>query len=150
LDIEHVGQDATTWEKVVRKLRTAAMPPAGAPRPKSAEYDEVATYLEAELDRAATTNPNPGQPAIHRLNRAEYANAIRDLLALDPAAIHLQSYLPPDDSGYGFDNIGDVLSISPVLMERYISVARRVSRLAVGDPGIRSDFATYDVSRFEM
>jgi mono/diheme cytochrome c family protein len=148
MDLAQVSEHAPEWEKVVRKLRTAAMPPAGAPRPEPAVYERLASYLESELDRAAAANLNPGQPAIHRLNRAEYANAIRDLLALDSSAIDVPSQLPPDDSGYGFDNIGDVLSVSPALMERYMSVARRVSRLAVGDPGIRSQFATYDVSRF--
>ena len=148
MDVEHVGERAPEWEKVVRKLRTGAMPPAGAPRPDQATYDSFANYLETNLDRAAAAKPDPGAPAIHRLNRAEYANAIRDLLSLDPSAIDIKSLLPPDDSGYGFDNIGDVLAVSPVLMERYLSVARKVSRLAIGDPGIRSDFATYDVSRF--
>ena len=90
------------------------MPPAGMPRPDEATYDSLANYLEAELDGAT---PNPGRPVLHRLNRAEYTNAIRDLLALE---IDGTSLLPADDSGYGFDNIGDVLSVSPMLLERYM------------------------------
>lgn len=148
LDVEHPSEGAATWEKVVRKLRAEAMPPAGMPRPDKATYDSFATYLETELDRSAAANPNPGRPAVHRLNRAEYAGAMRDLLAIDTGAIDVQSLLPPDDSGYGFDNIGDVLSVSPLLLERYLSAARKITRLALGDSTIRPDFETYDVSRF--
>src|SRR5262249_35636009 len=90
--------------------------------------------LEKELDRYAAAHPEPGRPAVHRLNRAEYSNAVRDLLAVD---IQAGSSLPVDDSGYGFDNIADVLSMSPALLERYLSVARTVSRLAVGAPELR-------------
>ncbi|MBI4464008.1 MAG: DUF1592 domain-containing protein [Acidobacteria bacterium] len=115
------------------------------PRPDKATYDSFATYLETELDRAATAHPNPGRPAIHRLNRAEYTNAIRDLLAVD---IDGRSLLPTDDSGYGFDNIADVLSVSPLLLERYMSAARKISRRAIGDAAIRPDVETYDVPQF--
>ncbi len=119
------------WEKVVRKLRTRAMPPPGRLRPDDAEYERLATRLETAIDSIAATDSNPGRrPAVHRLNRAEYANAIRDLLALE---IDAQSLPPADDSGYGFDNIADVLSVSPMLTERYLSAARKISRLAVGD-----------------
>ena len=107
------------------------MPPAGLPRPDQATYDSFAAYLETSIDRAAAAMPNPGRPAVHRLNRAEYANAVRDLLAVD---IDGRSLLPADDSGYGLDNIGDVLSVSPALMERYMSAAVKISRLAVGAP----------------
>jgi mono/diheme cytochrome c family protein len=148
LDVGNPPDGAATWEKVIRKLRTEAMPPAGMPRPDKATYASFATYLETELDRAAAEHPNPGRPAVHRLNRAEYAGAISDLLAIDPDVLDVQSLLPPDDSGYGFDNIGDVLSVSPLLLERYLSVARKITRLALGDPTIRPDFQTYDVSRF--
>ena len=134
LDLEHVGENAgevELWEKVVRKLRTRAMPPPGRRRPAEAEYEQVATRLETALDAAASAQPNPGRrPAVHRLNRAEYTNAVRDLLALE---IDGRSLLPADDSGYGFDNIADVLSVSPMLTERYLSAARKISRLAVGD-----------------
>ena len=145
MDVENVSAGAAVWEKVVRKLRTAAMPPAGAPRPDQAAYDSFATYLETELDRAATAKPNPGRPPIHRLNRAEYSNAVRDLIAID---INGESLLPADDSGYGFDNIADVLSVSPLLLERYMSAARKTSRLAVGSPIHRPLIETYDVARF--
>src|ERR1700676_3010435 len=101
MDVEHVTVNPEVWEKVIRKLRTSPMPPAGTPRPDEAAYDGFATYLETALDSAAAAKPNPGRPAVHRLNRAEYSNAIRELLDLD---IHGESLLPADDSGYGFDN----------------------------------------------
>ena len=104
------------------------------PRPTAAASASFLKWLEDALDRNAALNPNPGRPVVHRLNRAEYSNAIRDLLALD---IQAGSTLPVDDSGYGFDNIGDVLSVSPALLERYMSAARRVSRLAIGDPALK-------------
>src|SRR2546423_1546292 len=121
----------SVWEKVLRKVRTGEMPPAGLPHPEPAVLKAFTASIESALDQAAATNPNPGRPAIHRLNRAEYSNAIRDLLALD---IDPGSTLPADDSGYGFDNIGDVLSVSPILLERYMSMGRKISRFAVGDP----------------
>ncbi|MSO21373.1 MAG: DUF1592 domain-containing protein [Acidobacteria bacterium] len=148
LDASKVAAAAPVWEKVVRKLRTAAMPPAGAPRPDQDTYNALAGYLETELDRAAAARPNPGRPGVHRLNRAEYVNAIRDLLAIDTDAVDIRSLLPADDSGYGFDNIGDNLSVSALLMERYLSAARKISRMAVGDPELRPDSVSYDVSRF--
>src|SRR5260370_25622799 len=134
LDLAHVGDHAAVWERALRKVRSGQMPPPGLPRPDPTESAAFAKWLEDSLDRAAAANPDPGRPAVHRLNRAEYSNAIRDLLAVD---IQPGSLLPVDDSGYGFDNIADVLSMSPILLERYISAARRVSRLAVGDPSIR-------------
>jgi hypothetical protein len=130
LELSDVPRHAETWEKVIRKLRTGMMPPAGRPRPAPAIYDAFATWLENEIDRAAAANPNPGTKApFHRLNRAEYQNVIRDLLALD---IDVRDLLPPDDASYGFDNIGGVLKISQPLMERYLSAARRISRVALG------------------
>ncbi len=148
LDLAHVGQIETeteVWEKVVRKLRTRAMPPAGRPRPDDAAYDALAGRLERALDRVASANPDPGRrPAIHRLNRAEYANAIRDLLALE---IDSETLLPSDDSGYGFDNIADVLSVSPMLTERYLSAARKISRLAVGDPSLAPTTEVFKVDK---
>ena len=134
-DEENAAASAAVWEKVVRKLRTGAMPPVGMPRPDKAFYDSFAGYLETALDAASATNLNPGRPAaIHRLNRAEYTNAIRDLLAveIDGAAL-----LPADDSGRGFDNLADLLTVSPVLTERYMSVATKISSLAVGSRAIR-------------
>ena len=148
LDLQNVPAGAEDWEKVVRKLRTGDMPPAGRPRPDKATYDGLATFLESQLDRAAVVSPNPGRPAIHRLNRAEYVNAIRDLLSVDTDAIDIASLLPPDDAGYGFDNIGDVLSVSPALLERYLSAGRKLIRLAMGISEGKPDLKTYDVSRF--
>ena len=119
------------WEDVVRKLRTRSMPPQGMPRPDEASYNALATLLETELDRAGAAAPNPGRPLIRRLNRSEYANAVRDLLALD---VDVSSLLPPDDSAFGFDNNSDLLGTSPALLERYLVAADRVSALAVGAP----------------
>jgi len=147
MDLENVSQEAATWEKVVRKLRTGAMPPAGLPRPEKAGYDALATYLETSLDRAAAANLNPGRPAPQRLHRTAYTNAIRDLLALE---IDGEALLPPDESTEGFDNIGDVLSISPLLLERYLLAGRKIARLAVGDPGTGVNFETYDVPKYLM
>jgi hypothetical protein len=141
MDVENVPAGAPIWEKVINKLRTGAMPPASAPRPDKATYDSLATYLETALDRWAASMPNPGRPGVHRLNRTEYGNAIRDLLGLE---IDAESLLPPDDSSYGFDNIGEVLSVSPSLLERYMSAARKVSSLAVGDPAIRPFTETFE------
>ena len=147
MDVDHVSQGTEVWEKVVLKLRAGAMPPPGMPRPDQATAEAFASWLETELTRAAEANPNPGRPGIQRLNRAEYTNAIRDLLAveIDGAAL-----LPADDAGYGFDNIGAVLSVSPMLLERYMSAARKISRRAIGDPSIRPDIVTYDLDRFLM
>jgi mono/diheme cytochrome c family protein len=134
LDFDKVGGDADVWEKVLRKVRTGQMPPSGMPHPNAPTVSAFVSWLEGSLDRAAEADPNPGRPAPHRLNRAEYSNAIRDLLAVD---INPGSSLPVDDSGYGFDNIGEVLTLSPALLEKYMSAARRVSRLAIGDITIK-------------
>ena len=130
LDLAKVSDNAEVWEKVVRKLDTRTMPPQGARRPDEASYSRLSAWLADELDRAAMARPNPGRPILHRLNRAEYANAVRDLIDMD---IDVASLLPPDDSAYGFDNISDVLGVSPSLQERYLSAAGAISRLAVGD-----------------
>jgi len=129
LDPAQVGEHAEAWEKVVRKLRTGAMPPVGRPRPDKPVVESVAASLEAGLDRAAAEHPNPGRPTLHRLNRIEYRNAIRDLLALeiDPAAL-----LPGDNAAYGFDNNADALSLSPALTERYLEAAAKISQMALG------------------
>ena len=129
LDLTKIADSAETWEKVVRKLRTGTMPPQPSRRPDHATYESLISWLEADLDRAAATRPNPGRPLLHRLNRAEYANAIHDLLALE---VDGPSLLPPDDSAYGFDNIADVLGASPVLLERYLTAAGKISSLAAG------------------
>ena len=136
-DTAHVSTNPELWEKVIRKLRSGSMPPAGAPRPSPATYDAVATFLETELDRAAAAKPNPGTlPLLHRLTRTEYQNAVRDLLALDalPKEMDISLLLPADNVSSGFDNIADLLFVSPATMERYLDAARKISRLAVGDP----------------
>ena len=130
LDLANVGKSAETWEKVVRKIRSGMMPPSGSRRPERAVLDSFATELEARLDRAGIANPNPGAPGLHRLNRTEYANAIRDLLDLE---VDVTTLLPSDDSNDGFDNIADALSVSPTLIQGYVAAAMKISRLAVGD-----------------
>ncbi len=127
--LNSIADSGMTWEKVLRKVRTGEMPPIGLPRPKPEVAQQFTSWLEKELDAHAIARRNPGSPHVHRLNRAEYSNAIRDLLGLkmDHAAT-----LPADDSGYGFDNIGSVLTTSPLLLEKYMSTARRVTRLALG------------------
>src|SRR5215510_6318041 len=140
LDIAHVGENAATWEKVVRKLRTSSMPPAGARRPAAAEYETLITSLETDLDRAWMSKPNYGRVGLHRLNRTEYVNAIRDLLALN---IDGASFLPPDQSSYGFDSIAGALTISSALLDRYLLAAQKISRLAIGDRAARRTVETF-------
>jgi hypothetical protein len=140
LDTGHVQGDPAAWEKVVRKLRARQMPPADAPRPDDQTYDRLVATLESALDDTAVLDP--GRPVLRRLNRAEYANAIRDLLDLD---IDVTDLLPPDDAAFGFDNIGDLLGVSPALLERYLAAADRVSMLAVGDPATPAGAKTYIV-----
>jgi len=142
MDLEKVNEGAEVWEKVIRKLRTGAMPPAGMPRPDKATYDSLATYLETALDRAAAAKPNPGRPVAHRLNRTEYTNAIRDFLGI---GIEGDALLPADEMGYGFDNMADILSVSPVLMERYMLAADKISSLAVPDPAMPPVIGTYEI-----
>ena len=144
LPVPSAAREPQTWEKVMRKVRTGMMPPAGAPRPDRATLDSLAAAVETTLDRAAAAAPNPGAPALHRLNRTEYGNAVRDLLDLpiDAAAL-----LPGDDSSEGFDNLASVLSVSPALMQAYVTAAAKISRLAVGDPTISADITTYVAPR---
>jgi hypothetical protein len=130
LDVSAPDEEPETWEAVIRKVRTGMMPPAGEPRPSRIALDTFAADLEADLDAAAAQAPNPGAPAIHRLNRTEYANAIRDLLALE---VDVETLLPADDAAEGFDNMADVLTVSPSLVEGYVSAAMKISRRAVGD-----------------
>jgi hypothetical protein len=134
--LTRAGQNAEIWEKVIRKLRSNAMPPPSAPRPDAATYDMMASFLETELDRAAASRPNVGKlPLLRRLTRAEYKNAIRDLLALDalPKELDYTMLLPADSATSGFDNIAELLFVSPATMERYLEAARKISRLAAGD-----------------
>jgi hypothetical protein len=144
LDVTNPGANAETWERVIAKLRAGSMPPPGRPRPDAATYRVVATSLENEIDRAWTSNPNPGKvSAVHRLNRTEYNSAIRDLFALD---LDVKPLLPGDETADGsFDNFADVLSISTAHLERYMSVARQVTRLATGLPP-----ASPSLDRFEI
>ena len=143
--LDRLDEHAEVWEKVLLKLEERAMPPPGRrARPEPAAYDAAAAWLEAALDRAAEAAPDPGRPAIHRLNRAEYANAVRDLLALE---IDAPSLLPADDLGFGFDNNADLLNVSPALLERYVSAAHKVSRMAVGDPRLPPAAETYAIAR---
>src|SRR5438552_5842819 len=126
-DFVRPSETADVWEKVIRKVRAEMMPPVGAPRPDKAALDALAGYLETSIDKVAAANPNPGRTVLHRLNRSEYGNAIRDLFALD--ALDVTQLLPPDAEAYGFDNIADSLGTSPALMERYLSVAWKITRM---------------------
>jgi mono/diheme cytochrome c family protein len=140
LDISRVGPDAETWEKVVKKIRTGMMPPSGARRPDRAALDRFATELESRLDRAVDPTGALVTPALHRLNRTEYANAIRDLLALD---INVNTLLPADGSSEGFDNLAEALAVSPSLVQGYVSAAMKISRLAVGDKALAPTQTTF-------
>ena len=141
-DLNTIPAHAETWEKVIRKVRAGMMPPAGMPRPDAEALNGFVVHLETTLDRAAAVNPRPGRTALHRLNRAEYANAIRDLLALE---IDATALLPADDESSGFDNIADVLTVSPSLMERYLSASWNISRMALGNVNITPGTVTYRV-----
>jgi hypothetical protein len=138
---DQIANASDTWEKVVVQLRGRSMPPSNMPRPDNAMYDSVATWLERELDRAAAARPNPGRPAgLHRLNRTEYANAVRDLLGVE---IEPTSMLPPDAQAHGFDTNADALGVEPALLDRYLTAAAKIARVAVGDPTIRPAFERY-------
>jgi len=136
--LDQVGGHRADWEKVVRKLRLGVMPPLGSRRPDEATYGRLIAWLEGELD--ATARPDPGRPVLHRLNRAEYANAIRDLLGLN---VDVAELLPPDDSAYGFDNVADALGSSPALLQAYLGAARKISTIAVGDARVGVNRDTY-------
>ena len=145
IDVGVVVANAAVWEKVIRKLRVGSMPPARRPRPDSAVARRFVSYLETTIDADAAARPHPGRPAPHRLNRTEYANAIRDLFGVE---VDVRSALPADDSGYGFDNIADVLSFSPGLLDRYLIAANRIGRLVVGDPTLTPVTEVYRVSPY--
>ena len=142
VDVSSVASDPGVWERVLRRLHAGTMPPQGARRLDEPSSHTLIAFLESELDRADVAHPHPGRPLLHRLNRAEYANAIHDLLALD---VDASTLLPPDDSAYGFDNVADVLGVSPSLQERYLSAAETVSALAVGDTHQPAVTDTYTV-----
>jgi hypothetical protein len=139
-DVDRVAADAATWEKVVRKIRTGMMPPSGARRPERGVLDGVAAALETRLDQAAPIGESLHAPALHRLNRTEYANAIRDLIALD---VDVKALLPSDASSEGFDNIAEALAVSPSLVQGYVSAAMKISRRAVGDRTATPSQTTY-------
>ncbi|MYD72111.1 MAG: DUF1592 domain-containing protein, partial [Acidobacteria bacterium] len=150
LDVERVGPDSDAWERVIRKLESRTMPPPGRPRPDDATYDGVVAWLETELDRAAAEAPNPGRrPALHRLSRTEYQNAVRDLLALDhlPKEFDVTTLLPADNATSGFDNLAELLFVSPATLERYLAAARKISRLAVGDTNMPPIVDRYQLDR---
>jgi len=144
LDWGHPGQSAELGEEVIRMLRAGLMPPPGMPRPKPEVIKTFAAALESGIDQAAAVHPNPGRPALHRLNRAEYANSIRDLLNV---TLDVSPLLPSDDMSHGFDNMADVLTISPALMDGYIRAAGKISREAVGDPAALPLTTTYSIPR---
>ena len=136
IDLAHVDQSAEQAERAIRMLHAGMMPPPGLPRPDAAGTNALVSYLENSIDRAAGVRPFPGAPALHRLNRNEYQNSIRDLLGLD---VDVASLLPADDMSHGFDNMADVLRVSPALMEGYIRAGDRISREAVGDRQVSAD-----------
>ena len=144
LDLSRVGEHEDIPERVLAQLRTGRMPPVGMPRPEAATYQALVSWLETEIDALAATLPNPGRTdPVHRLNRAEYANAVRDLLSLE---VDVEELLPADDiDAYGFDNMADVLTVSPALLERYLSAARKTARLAVGKAPPGPVAETYEV-----
>src|SRR4029453_18611184 len=143
-DLSDVSKDADLWEKALGKLRGGMMPPPGARRPEVASVDAFTAALERELDAAAARNPNPGRVALHRLNRAEYANAIEDLLGI---RIDSSALLPKDDEADGFDNVASVLTVSPSFLDQYISAARVVTARAMGNPSAQPGSATYRPAR---
>ena len=149
VDLQKVGAHPEIWEKVVTKLRTAAMPPPGVPRPDAATYDRAGDLArDRARSRSGARTRIPGvRPSLHRLNRSEYKNAVRDLLALDdlPREMDIDVLLPADDASYGFDNIADALGTSPTLIERYLSAAQKISALAVGDASMPLIVDTYRI-----
>ncbi|MCY3843428.1 MAG: DUF1587 domain-containing protein, partial [Acidobacteria bacterium] len=150
LDLADLGDHTDVWERVVRKLESRTMPPVGRPRPDEETYEAVAGWLETALDRHAAEAPNPGRrPALHRLSRTEYRNAVRDLLALDdlPKEFDVSTLLPADNATSGFDNLAELLFVSPATLERYLAAARRISRLALGDTTLPPIVDRYQLDR---
>ena len=143
LDVAHPERNAAVAERVILKLRTGMMPPAGQPRPPAEAANAFITGLESRLDRVAAARPNPGAPALHRLNRAEYRNAIHELLGLD---VDVETLLPADNITHGFDNMSEALTVNPTLMEAYVRAAGKIGRLAVGDPRMQPVVDTYRVA----
>ena len=144
--VAHPQTEAERWEKVIRKLRARSMPPPGAPRPDPATYNALQKFVEAGIDSAAAAHPHPGKlPLLHRLSRTEYQNAVRDLLSLDalPKEMEFGMLLPADNANSGFDNLADLLFISPTAMESYLGAAEKISRLSIGDPAFPVMVNTY-------
>ncbi len=139
-DLLNTAANPAVWEKVIHKLDIGLMPPPGGPRPDAQTAAGLVAYLETALDAAASAAPKPGRQPLHRLNRAEYGNAIRDLLGF---TVDVESLLPADSSSHGFDNVSDVLKTSPLLLERYLTVGMRVAALAVGDTTVEPRSTQY-------
>ena len=144
LDAANLGADNATWEKILRRLSLGEMPPKGMRRPPKEQIADFTNWLEHSLDKMGNAAPNPGRATLRRMNRVEYANAVRDLLALD---VDMSKDLPVDDAGYGFDNIADILTVSPTLMDRYINTASKISRLATGQTSTRVVTTDYKVTK---
>ena len=143
-DAAKIEENGELTEKMIRKLRAGMMPPAGARRPEPAVIQAMVTSFESRMDRLAALNPNPGSRPFQRLNRAEYQNAVRDLLNVD---VDVTTYLPPDTISHGFDNVADSQSFSPTLMDGYLRAASQISRLAVGDRNASASSVTYKIPR---
>jgi hypothetical protein len=144
IDLSNPGDSAEKSERVVRRLRAGLMPPAGAPRPDAGQAKALASSMEAAIDRAAAAHPFAGAPELHRVNRTEYRNAIRDLLGLD---VDVSSLLPADELGRGFDNMADVLAVTPALVQGYVRAASKISREAVGDTDVPPTMTMYTVPK---
>ena len=142
-DLEDPASDPELWEKVMRKFRGNMMPPRGNPRPDAEEMQAFTGWLQDTLDSQVLASPRPGKSSLHRLNRTEYGNAVRDLLALE---VDISEFLPADDEGYGFDNIADVLRTSPALLEQYLGASRKITELAIGDMSIDTVSTVYKVA----
>src|SRR5205823_5864753 len=145
-NIDQVSAAAPIWEKVIRRVKSGSMPPVGRPRPDAAAASALVGWLEDQLDRAAAARPNPGRlPSLHRLTKSEYRNVVRDLLALDdlPREIDLSVLLPDDTAAGGFDNVADALFVSPTLLDSYLNAARKISRVAIGDPAAPETVGIY-------
>ncbi|HVW73428.1 MAG TPA: DUF1592 domain-containing protein, partial [Rhizomicrobium sp.] len=144
LDANNLPANQATWEKILRRLSLGEMPPKGMPRPPKEQIAQFTSWLSKSLDDEAAAHPNPGHATVRRMNRVEYANAVRDLLAMD---VDFSKELPVDDTGYGFDNIADVLTVSPTLMDRYINVAGKIARLATGEASQKPVTTDYKVPK---
>ncbi len=147
VDVSQVLEDGALWEKVIHKLTVEEMPPADKPQPSKGAHRALLSHLVTTLDTAAVASPNPGHPAVHRLNRTEYANAIRDLLGLE---IDASLFVSADGSDFGFDNIADSLTLTPMMMERYMFAASKISRMAIGDLNARPTNHRYAAPSYQL